>query len=312
MDHLFLDREGVPTLVEVKRGTDTRIRREVVGQMLDYAANAVVWWPVEKIRVEFETTCAAMGEDPEKILLEHLGGEQTSVEEFWQQVKTNLQAGRIRMVFVADVIPSELARVVEFLNSQMDPAEVLALELRHYAGQGKRTLVPRIIGQTSEARARRGNQSLEVRQWDEESFLQELQVRCGDLEVAVARRLLAWAVRRSLRLRWGKGRQSGSFYPLLDYAETCFWTISVWTYGRVEVQFEMMKGSAPFSDEQLRRQLLERLRNCELAGVQLPDDCITRRPSVPLSALADEAKMLKFLEALDWYLETIKAHIHSS
>jgi len=40
LDHLFLDREGVPTLVEVKRSSDTRIRREVVGQMLDYAANA--------------------------------------------------------------------------------------------------------------------------------------------------------------------------------------------------------------------------------------------------------------------------------
>ena len=33
------------------------IRREVVGQMLDYAANAVVYWPVEKIRAEFEKNC---------------------------------------------------------------------------------------------------------------------------------------------------------------------------------------------------------------------------------------------------------------
>ena len=32
----------MPTLVEVKRSSDTRIRREVVGQMLHYAANAVV------------------------------------------------------------------------------------------------------------------------------------------------------------------------------------------------------------------------------------------------------------------------------
>lgn len=40
LDHLFLDSEGVPTLVEVKRSSDRRIRREVVGQMLDYAANA--------------------------------------------------------------------------------------------------------------------------------------------------------------------------------------------------------------------------------------------------------------------------------
>jgi hypothetical protein len=43
LDHLFLDQDGIPTLVEVKRRSDTRIRREVVGQMLDYAANAVVY-----------------------------------------------------------------------------------------------------------------------------------------------------------------------------------------------------------------------------------------------------------------------------
>ncbi len=36
VDHLFLDQDGVPTLVEVKRSSDTRIRREVVGQLLDY------------------------------------------------------------------------------------------------------------------------------------------------------------------------------------------------------------------------------------------------------------------------------------
>ena len=40
LDHLFLDREGVPTLVEVKRSSNTQLRREVVAQMLDYAANA--------------------------------------------------------------------------------------------------------------------------------------------------------------------------------------------------------------------------------------------------------------------------------
>ncbi len=43
VDHLFLDQDAIPTIVEVKRSTDTRIRREVVGQMLDYAANAVVY-----------------------------------------------------------------------------------------------------------------------------------------------------------------------------------------------------------------------------------------------------------------------------
>jgi hypothetical protein len=36
IDHLFIDQDAIPTIVEVKRSSDTRIRREVVGQMLDY------------------------------------------------------------------------------------------------------------------------------------------------------------------------------------------------------------------------------------------------------------------------------------
>ncbi|MEH2299146.1 MAG: hypothetical protein V7K88_08890 [Nostoc sp.] len=59
LDHLFLDQDGIPTIVEVKRSSDTRIRREVVGQMLDYAANAVLYWSIEKIRAQFETNSNA-------------------------------------------------------------------------------------------------------------------------------------------------------------------------------------------------------------------------------------------------------------
>jgi hypothetical protein len=40
LDHLFVDQDGTPTLVEVKRSSDTRNRREVVGQILDFAADA--------------------------------------------------------------------------------------------------------------------------------------------------------------------------------------------------------------------------------------------------------------------------------
>src|SRR5204862_4673194 len=65
LDHLFLDQDAIPTLTEVKRSSDTRIRREVVGQMLDYAANAVAYWPVEEVRARFEGRCKEDGLDPE-------------------------------------------------------------------------------------------------------------------------------------------------------------------------------------------------------------------------------------------------------
>lgn len=154
LDHLFLDQDGIPTLVEVKRSTDTRIRREVVGQVLDYAANAIVHWSVDRVAAEFNRNAEKDGVDAETRLAEFLDGDMEA-EEFWQKVKTNLQAGRIRLLFVADVIPAELKRVVEFLNQQMDPAEVLAIEIRHYVGQGLKTLVPRVIGQTAETETRK-------------------------------------------------------------------------------------------------------------------------------------------------------------
>jgi hypothetical protein len=157
VDHLFLDQDGIPSIVEVKRSTDVRIRREVVGQMLEYAANAIVFWPVASLRAQFEAGCAEQGRDPDQELADFLGPE-TNAEDFWRAVKTNLQAGRIRLVFMADQIPAELQRIVEFLSAQMDPAEVLAIEVKQYVGQGIRALVPRLVGRMAQRQLARERQ----------------------------------------------------------------------------------------------------------------------------------------------------------
>lgn len=169
LDHLFIDQDAVPTLVEVKRSSDTRIRREVVGQMLDYAANAVVFWPIQTITHAFERRCERDGLDPEAELAAVIDPDQDA-ETFWQQVAANLQAGRIRLVFVADEVPRELRRVVEFLNEQMK-ADVIAIEVKQYVGEGVKTLVPQIIGDTAAAEARKRSGMGSGRQWDDASFL---------------------------------------------------------------------------------------------------------------------------------------------
>ena len=151
VDHLFIDQDAIPTLVEVKQNSDTRIRREVVGQMLEYASHATRYWPIAQIRAEFEATASARGLDPAAELAQFLGtdGESEASEAFWQDVSDNLRAGRIRLLFVADLIPDELRNLVEFLNEQMTDVEVLAIELKQFRGEGLRTLVPRVFGRTS-------------------------------------------------------------------------------------------------------------------------------------------------------------------
>ena len=155
LDHLFIDQEAVPTLVEVKRSDDTRIRREVVGQMLDYAANGVVYWPAERLRADFEARCAKEGKDADEVFRDSLGDE-AEPGQFWDEVEQNLLSGRVRLVFVSDLIPPELRRVIEFLNERMSPTEVVGVEIKQYIGQGNlTTLVPRVVGQTEQARAQK-------------------------------------------------------------------------------------------------------------------------------------------------------------
>lgn len=50
VDFLFLDHMAIPTLVECKRCEDTRSRREVIAQMLEYAANGYHYWSAEDLQ----------------------------------------------------------------------------------------------------------------------------------------------------------------------------------------------------------------------------------------------------------------------
>ena len=252
LDHLFLDQDGVPTLVEVKRSSDVRIRREVVGQMLDYASHAVAFWSVDALRARFEGACVDRREDPDEVLAAHLApdtdGDGSDVEGFWQQVGVNLRAGRIRLLFVADVIPPALRQVIEFLNRFMDPVQVLGVEVHQYVGDGVQALVPRLVGETAatQIKARAGRRP--SRQWDEESFFAELHTRFGSDAVAVARRILDWASSRTTRIYWGKGSRSGSFVPVVQRHGVDHQLFAVWTYGTLELYFQYLQYKEPFVD----------------------------------------------------------------
>jgi hypothetical protein len=304
VDHLFLDQDAIPTLVEVKRSSDTRIRREVVGQMLDYAANAVVYWPIEILQAQFASQCQRRGVDPDQELASFLGPEQNPML-FWQQAKTNLQAGKVRLVFVADEIPAELRRIVEFLNQQMDPAEVLAIEIKQYTGTGVSKLVPTVVGQTAEAQQRKAGPIGARRQWDEPSFFQALQSTRTAPEGEVARQLLDWARPHVTQIWWGKGQRMGSFVPTVHHNGTDHQLFAVWTYGTVELYFQWYQTKPPFEAEAKRLELLRRLNAID--GVSIPPDAITRRPGIPLALLAEAQRVPEFLSVFAWFIDEIQA-----
>jgi len=153
LDHLFLDQDGIPTFVECKRSSDTRSRREVVAQMLDYAANGTSYWKMDSLRQSAAETAQKNGKSLDDEILKLIDpAESSGVDEYWKRVEHNLKSGNVRLIFVADNIPTELRRLVEFLNEQMISAEVLAVEVKQFLGEGQKAIVPRVIGMTEAAR----------------------------------------------------------------------------------------------------------------------------------------------------------------
>ena len=59
IDHLIVDQDAVPTLVEVKRRSNPEIHRTIVGQMLEYAAHATQTWTADELR----RTVRGVGQD---------------------------------------------------------------------------------------------------------------------------------------------------------------------------------------------------------------------------------------------------------
>ncbi len=260
LDHLFVDADCVPVFVEVKRASDSRIRREVVGQMLDYAANGVKYWPVETL----ERALANRAEETRTEITELVSGldPDLEVEEFWRRVESNLRAGNVRLLFVADELPAELARIIEFLNEQMSPAEVLGIELQQYAKGDHVAYVPRVVGRTSAAAA--GKSPGQGRLWTKEAFLDAVATRVASVELSLINRLLSDVETRGAKLNWGRGMTPGvSGWYLVNGRVTAVWTLNAGSESsttRAYLQLDLSEWSARIGRQPMERVAAELAR----------------------------------------------------
>ena len=288
LDHLFLDQDSIPTFVEVKRSTDTRIRREVVAQMLEYAANATVYWPTEDLRAMYERRCRAEGEEP----LAELGIAPADREAYWERVRSNLQLGKVRLLFVADEIPLSLRRIIEFLNSQMRETEVLGVEIRQFvSADSTRILVPKVVGQT-EAAAQTKRESSDP--WTQEKYLAQVRDTCGEAAEQVCKKVLALFVGLGCSIYWGRGKVTPGFVPVYEGRQRQQLAgVYIYPTGvRLEIYFQYFK--APYDSMDAQRELLRKFNS--IPGVDIGQDKLGKRPSIALMSLAEDTAFARFAD----------------
>ena len=284
--------------------------------MLDYAANIVAFWPVDRVRTVFEQRCVTAGLEPISETVAFLRGSSAdvaeddagaAVDEFWQRVGDNLIARRLRLIFVADVIPRELQAIIEFLNEGLATTDVLAVEVKQYVGEGRQTLVPRVIGWTTVAEDIKQGRTRTTRTspWDEGSFFAALREEPGEWAVSIARTMLDWAVERGLDVGYGMGPKQATMSVALQNPAgkrraifTC-----VTAGGGVVLQFDGLKHLPPFDDPVARAEVRSRLSGIEgLNAERLPDSW----PQVRWDLLRPEASLRVFVEAFDWVADRVR------
>jgi hypothetical protein len=269
--------------------------------MLDYAANAISYWTVEGIRAEFEK-CSE--EQPPADVLSRTFGVEGDEESYWLRVKTNLRAGRIRMIFLADEIPVELRRIVEFLNSQMDPAEVLAIEIKQYVGEGVRTMVPRVLGQTAHAEKKKSASPPRKEPWTEQTLLQNLRDSSHPGDAEVAERILEWARDTALVVEGGRGGKHASLNLRIQTDGGSLRPFALYESSRaanISIYLDNLGGAS--ADPQSRSEVVRRIN--ELGAEATVD---SRYPGIPLENFHDPAKWKQLVSYLDWIVNSTDPH----
>ncbi len=146
VDLVGVDVEGELTLCECKLASNPGVRREVVGQLLEYAS-ALRGMAFGDFAARFEARAGS----PLVEAIATIAGEGFDEESFQAQVSDNLATGRFRLVIVVDQISEALRKTVVYLNDHLDAA-VLALELAYLRDGEIEMLLPQIYGAESAER----------------------------------------------------------------------------------------------------------------------------------------------------------------
>ena len=269
LDFLIVDQDGIPTLVECKRFRDTRARREVIGQMFDYAANASFYLSRDTLMQYLEERARERGIDIDALVasVDPSGG--VSLEGFLELIENNINQGQLRLVFFMEQSSAELRSIVAFLNGQMERTEVCLVEAKQFQNGDLRVVVPTLWGYTEQARRLKKTVTVQKsgarRVWNADSFREDVLRR---LDAGAAQELFRfYEFCRKLpnaELKWGSGKDRGSF-SLVNPSVSHRSLLTILSDGEMWLNFNWLNETA--SERNVRDSLWDCLSSISALGI---------------------------------------------
>lgn len=298
IDLIGIGSSGSITIMECKLAKNHQIKREVVGQVLDYAASL---WESD-IATLSEAFRARSGSDPFEAIRRQFGEEAESFDEEGcrSEVARRLLEGDFRLLVAVDRIDPELRRIIQYVNSRggsKPGLRLVAVEFPRYQQGTIQVLVPEAYG---DGLVPNPPPSHVTRQWTIEDYFAAL---APDSQLApIVHRLRDWAAERRLTEQMGHGQTPGPNWRL-DALGGEFSLFGVDIAGRLWLSLGNVRGRLGAIDEAAVWTLIEQLN--AIPGIRFARDA--RGPAVPLTALAPEDAFDAYTSAWDRVIAALRA-----
>jgi hypothetical protein len=147
-DIIYINSNGLLTLVETKLWRNPEARRKVISQILDYAKDLT-----GMTYAEFERRCLAARKGNEKSLYKIVTIEDDSIEEayFIDQVTKNLNKGRFLLLIVGDGIRENAQEIADYINRYANLSFTLAMVESpiYLLDNNSKIVIPRVTVKTT-------------------------------------------------------------------------------------------------------------------------------------------------------------------
>jgi len=145
IDILAFTARGDVAIVECKLAKNTQAKREVIGQILDYAAHL---WEMSYEDLD-ERIQTMVGHTLAELVSGHVDQSEWDEEAFRSNVRAALDQGNFILTIAVNEINEELHKIVRYVNSAGTPAfSFAALEMRRFHKAKAEMLVPHVFGQS--------------------------------------------------------------------------------------------------------------------------------------------------------------------
>ncbi|MDP3062855.1 MAG: hypothetical protein Q8O40_06560 [Chloroflexota bacterium] len=290
IDLLAFSGTGEIAIIECKRASNPEVKREVIGQTLEYAAS--LW------HMSYEDLDARISGKNKQSLAETIKELAPDFEEvaFRARVKEVLETGAFVLVIVVDQMNDDLRNTIQYLNACSASAfSIHALEMQVFLGDGVEVAVPELYGQAVRPRAHR-------ERWDFEKFKNAISQHSDGKLTEAACRLYDWSTKAADRVYWGTGRQYGSFTFHYVKGGRTISVFSVYTEGKLYLNYGWLVNQIPpdlLKEFHTRLTAISAFRN-------VPED-FKKWPGVGFKTLFNNEDFELFKSTVQWLGDRLKS-----